>query len=204
LGEDVVQDAMVKATAALDRLAQIANLESWLFRIAHNVAVDFLRRRARADAGRTDEDPDMFADDERQVTDPAIVEASLATFMRLPAAQRSAVILMDVLGYRLQEISAIVDMSVPAVKSALHRGRAHLRELARSNYDGSRDWMLVPGLSRDDSQLSSLIRQMPQRPRPTSCSWIGMRIGSPGFATSDTHAMQWNPHGLNASRQSRR
>lgn len=51
--------------------------------------------------------------------------------MRLPVAQRSSVILMDVLGYSLQEISDIMDATIPAVKAALHRGRTRLRELAR-------------------------------------------------------------------------
>jgi RNA polymerase sigma-70 factor (ECF subfamily) len=51
--------------------------------------------------------------------------------MRLPAAQRSSVILMDVLGYSLHEIGEITTSSIPAIKAALHRGRARLRELAR-------------------------------------------------------------------------
>jgi RNA polymerase sigma-70 factor (ECF subfamily) len=49
--------------------------------------------------------------------------------MRLPVAQRSSVILMDVLGYSLHEIGGIAGMSVAAVKAALHRGRVRLREL---------------------------------------------------------------------------
>ena len=59
-----------------------------------------------------------------------IAGASLRTFMRLPVAQRSSVILMDVLGCSLQEICEVMDFSLPAVKAALHRGRARLRELA--------------------------------------------------------------------------
>jgi len=51
--------------------------------------------------------------------------------MRLPVAQRSSVILMDVLGYSLDEIGNILDSSIPAVKAALHRGRMRLREMAQ-------------------------------------------------------------------------
>jgi RNA polymerase sigma-70 factor (ECF subfamily) len=130
-GEDVVQDALLKATRALERGDTVTDLETWLFRIAHNAAVDFVRRRARANAGRADDDPELFSDPDEPVDDPAIVEAGLQTFMRLPAPQRAAVILMDVLGYRLQEICGILGVSLPAVKSSLHRGRARLRELAR-------------------------------------------------------------------------
>jgi RNA polymerase sigma-70 factor (ECF subfamily) len=51
--------------------------------------------------------------------------------MRLPAAQRSSVILMDVLGYSLEEVGGIVNATVPAVKAHLHRGRERLRVLAK-------------------------------------------------------------------------
>ena len=46
-GEDVVQEALIKAIEAFDEAASIANPEGWLFRIAHNAALDLLRRRAR-------------------------------------------------------------------------------------------------------------------------------------------------------------
>jgi len=158
-GEDVVQDALLKAAAALGTTAPPANLESWLFRIAHNSAVDFLRRRARADAGRTDEDPDMLGDLERPVHDPEIVAAGMRTFMRLPASHRSAVILMDVLGYRLLEICAIVEQSLPAVKSALHRGRTRLRELAREPEDQA-----VPALPESArAQLAAYVERFNAR-----------------------------------------
>jgi RNA polymerase sigma-70 factor (ECF subfamily) len=50
--------------------------------------------------------------------------------MRLPVAQRSSVILMDVLGHSLEEISEVLESTVPAVKANLHRGRQRLVELA--------------------------------------------------------------------------
>jgi RNA polymerase sigma-70 factor (ECF subfamily) len=50
--------------------------------------------------------------------------------MRLPVAQRSCVILMDVLGHSLEEISQVTGTSVLAVKAALNRGRKRLREIA--------------------------------------------------------------------------
>ena len=56
--------------------------------------------------------------------------ASVRTFLRLPVAQRSSVLLMDVLGHSLEEIAGITGATVPAVKAALHRGRERLRELA--------------------------------------------------------------------------
>jgi RNA polymerase sigma-70 factor (ECF subfamily) len=129
-GEDVVQESMIKALEALPTAGYLANPEGWLFRIAHNAALDYLRRRARSAARHSDGDPDMMIDPAMAVADREIAATSLRTFMRLPAAQRSSVILMDVLGYSLEDIGAVTDTTVPAIKAALHRGRARLRELA--------------------------------------------------------------------------
>jgi RNA polymerase sigma-70 factor (ECF subfamily) len=134
-GEDVVQEAIVKAIEALSAAGPIAHPEGWLFRIAHNAALDFLRRRARQDARHSDEDPDMVVDPTGGADDRQIAAASLHTFMRLPVAQRSCVILMDVLGYSLQEIGEVIDSTIPAVKAALNRGRARLRELVQEPDD---------------------------------------------------------------------
>jgi RNA polymerase sigma-70 factor (ECF subfamily) len=128
-GEDVVQDALIKAVESF-AAEPIGNPEGWLFRIAHNTALDFLRRRNRQEALRSGEDIDMIADPIDTVDSRQIATASLRTFMRLPVAQRSSVILMDVLGCSLQEICDVMDFGLPAVKAALHRGRARLRELA--------------------------------------------------------------------------
>src|SRR5882724_2238636 len=129
-GEDVVQEALVKAIDAFQRLGPADNPEGWLFRIAHNAALDFLRRRARREAGRADEDIDMIAEPSSQADERIVAAASLRTFMRLPVAQRGSVILMDVLGYSLDEIGGVLDASIAAVKANLHRGRTRLRELA--------------------------------------------------------------------------
>ena len=72
----------------------------------------------------------MIVDPATPVRDRQIAAASLRTFMRLQAAQRSSVILMDVLGYSLDEIGTLLESNLPAVKAALHRGRARLREIA--------------------------------------------------------------------------
>jgi RNA polymerase sigma-70 factor, ECF subfamily len=128
-GEDVLQDALIKAVESFAS-GPIGNPKGWLFRIAHNTALDFLRRRNRQQALRSSEEVDMIADPADTVASREIASASLRTFMRLPVAQRSSVILMDVLGCSLREVCDVMDFSLPAVKAALHRGRAQLRELA--------------------------------------------------------------------------
>ena len=144
-GEDVLQDALMKAVVARPEAGGIGNLEGWLFRIAHNTALDFLRRRARQEALFSSDEVDMAADQLDAVESRQIAATSLRTFMRLPVTQRASVILMDVLGCSMQEVCDIMDASLPAVKAALHRGRAQLRALADEPDDAPR-----PALSDAD------------------------------------------------------
>ena len=136
-GEDIVQDALIKALAALPGVGVIDNPEGWLFRIAHNTALDFLRRRARGPMMQHDEALDMIAAPDSPDQDHEIAAMSLRTFMRLPALQRSAVILKDVLGHSLEEVASITGASEAAAKSALQRGRVRLREFAKEPPDVS-------------------------------------------------------------------
>ena len=136
-GEDIVQEAMLKALASLSGAEAIDNVEAWVFRIAHNAALDFLRRRARQRSLQSDEKTDMIVDPATPIEDRQAATVSLRTFMHLPVAQRGAVILKDVLGYSLEEISHVMHATVPATKAALHRGRRHLRELAEAPEENS-------------------------------------------------------------------
>ncbi|MDF2118746.1 sigma-70 family RNA polymerase sigma factor [Roseiarcaceae bacterium H3SJ34-1] len=144
-GEDIVQDTLIKALEAFPTTGPIANVEGWLFRIAHNTTLDFLRRRARLAQVQSDEDMQMIADPSSAADNHAIVSTSLRTFMRLPPAQRSSVILMDVLGYSLEDMHDVMNTSIPSIKAALHRGRERLRTLADEPDDAP-----VPTLADDE------------------------------------------------------
>jgi len=134
-GEDIVQDAMIKAFVALPDVGVVDNPEGWVFRIAHNTALDFLRRRARGRVIQNEEALAMIPAPDSFDQSYEVASTSLRTFMRLPALQRSAVILKDVLGHSLEEIASVTGASEPAAKSALQRGRARLREFAREPED---------------------------------------------------------------------
>jgi RNA polymerase sigma-70 factor (ECF subfamily) len=136
-GEDIVQDALIKAFTALPNVGVIDNPEGWLFRIAHNTALDFLRRRVRGPMTQSEEDLDMIAAPNPPDQNHEVTATSLRTFMRLPALQRSTVILKDVLGHSLDEIVSITGATEAAAKSALQRGRVRLREIAREPADVS-------------------------------------------------------------------
>jgi RNA polymerase sigma factor (sigma-70 family) len=129
-GEDVLQDALVKALHARAHGAEVDNLEGWLFRIAHNGSLDFLRERSRNTVVPLTEDVEAAP-----MPEADIVAISFRTFLRLPELQRCAVILRDVLGHSVDEIASIAACSPAAAKSALQRGRAALRELAQAPED---------------------------------------------------------------------
>ncbi len=131
-GEDIVQETLARAYFSLPEHEPMPPLRPWIFRIAHNCAIDHLRRvdRNRETAAEPEGESgaassltpeDILAHDDA-------VRAALGHFMALPSRQRSCVILMDVLGHSLEEVASLLDMSVQAVKAALHRGRSALRE----------------------------------------------------------------------------
>lgn len=128
-GEDVVQDAIARAMAALDRAPPEGDATAWSFRIAHNAAIDHLRSRARRAGEQEIQEEDMVSDGDEAARRLA-AGAALAVFMQLPPLQRGTVILKDVLGYSNEEAADILDTTLAATKAALHRGRARLRTLA--------------------------------------------------------------------------
>jgi RNA polymerase sigma factor (sigma-70 family) len=132
-GEDVVQDTFARAFGALDELEEGAPMRAWLFRIAHNRALDLLRSRAIR-AAEPIEAAQELADPE--IPDPVevmmrreAVETAVSRFAELPTMQRSVVILKDVLDQSLEEIAAMLDLTVNAVKAHLARGRARLKTI---------------------------------------------------------------------------
>lgn len=147
-GEDIVQDTLAKAAQAYDP-ATVQHAEGWLFRIAHNTAMDFLRSKAREEVHLADEEPDTTADPHASAELRHATTAALRTFMQLLPAQRSAVILADVLGYAMDEAAEVMNVSLPAIKASVHRGRLRLRELAQQPQDKAPP----PALSPADQAL---------------------------------------------------
>jgi RNA polymerase sigma factor (sigma-70 family) len=129
-GEDVLQDALLKAIHAREQGVAVDNFEGWLFRISHNASLDFLRDRARNTVVPLTDDIEAAP-----LPEADIVAISFQTFLRLPELQRCAVILKDVLGHSVDEIASIAECSPAAAKSALQRGRSALRLLAQSSDD---------------------------------------------------------------------
>ena len=175
-GEDVVQDTLLRALVALQDLEETPPLRPWLFRVAHNRALDLLRSRAVRKAEPIDAASDVAdpasPDPVEMLMRQEAVKTAVSRFAELPLLQRSVVILKDVLDESLMEIAALLDLTVDAVKGHLARGRARLREInaqggplpearpasaAVARYVAlfnQRDWDSLRALLADDVKLS--------------------------------------------------
>jgi RNA polymerase sigma-70 factor (ECF subfamily) len=195
-GEDVVQEALFEAYRKLDRFDESRPLKPWLFRIAHNRCIDFLRRR-----GVRDEAEGAVAVPEAtEPADPALGTAKAVEHLvlTLPPKERACLLLKDVFDYSLEEIAELVDSSVGGVKAALNRGRTKLAaaspparparsvspELARImqlyvDRFNRRDWDGVRELISADARLSVADR------------FAGKVVDAPYFANYERWPMPW-------------
>ena len=177
--EDHVQEVFFRAWRSRERFQGGSSPRTWLYRIAANACLDTLRRDARravpapssAPAGSgpsvtampwvqpypdslLDEVPaDLPGPEAVAVSRETMSLAFLATLQLLPPRQRAVLVLRDVVGWPAAEVAGLLDMSVPAVNSALQRARGTLRD----RWPGGRlDW--APAAEPDPEQRRLLQR----------------------------------------------
>lgn len=126
---DALQDALISAMRHADGFRGEARVSTWLHRIVVNACLDRLRRQAaRPTVELPDDDHapaaarDAFADREVAVD----VHTALAS---LPIEQRAAIVLVDIEGYPVDEVAALLDVPAGTIKSRCARGRAKLAPL---------------------------------------------------------------------------
>lgn len=127
-GEDIAQEALFEAYRSLDKFDSNRPLKPWLFQIAYNRSIDYLRRHALRVAAETA----SSVPDATNPVDPARLDFGRAVehlVINLPPKERACVLLKDVLEYSLEEIADIVDSTPGGVKAALHRAREKLADL---------------------------------------------------------------------------
>lgn len=191
-GEDVVQDTLTRALTADLTMNNFQMIRAWLFRVAHNRAMDLLRSRHIRDAETievADEIADEHADNPLEMMmKQEATKTAVSRFMELPVSQRSVVILKDVLGESLEQIASMLDLTIDSVKAHLSRGRIRLREInARLPLEGEevkqtseavvhfvmlfnmRDWDGLRLLLADDVKL-----QQSAHPVRTGSADVGM------------------------------
>jgi RNA polymerase sigma-70 factor (ECF subfamily) len=209
--EDAVQEALLRAWRALERFEGRSSLRSWLYRIATNVCMDMLgsrERRARPmDLGPARSPDGPIGEILPEVTwiepvpdrlvlaedgDPATVAESretvrlafVAALQRLPARQRAALILCEVLHWKAAEVAQLLGTSVPAINSALQRARAALDAAeihdaahgALSEHDSELLRRYVDAFERYDMDaLTALIHEDATQSMPPYELWLSGR-----------------------------
>jgi len=161
-GEDVVQDALFEAYRKLDQYDDNRPLKPWLFRIAHNRCIDFLRRRGV----RTEAESASTGPDHVMPANPPILGVGRAVeqlVMGLPPKERACLLLKDVFDYTLEEIAELVDSTVGGVKAALNRARVKLAALPEQRTPPQ----------RQDAEMSKLLNLYVERFNRRD--WDGLR-----------------------------
>jgi len=228
-GEDVVQEALIEAYRKLHQFDDSRPLKPWLFRIAHNRCIDFLRRKGvRDQAEAAAAVPEAVSP-----TEPAVLGLGTAVerlVISLPPKERACVLLKDVFDYSLEEIAELVDSTVGGVKAALNRARTKLAESspqANSARNASpelkrimklyvdrfnrRDWDGVRELTSADARLNVAERfagkfadapyffNYEQWPWPWKLA-LGGVDGEPVVIVLRRGADTWTPHGQRIER----
>ena len=125
--EELAQDVFVKLHQAADRYTPSARFKTFLYRIASNHCLNELRRgeyaHRRADPEPADPDalPSLAASPEDAARAAALERAVGGLLARLPEKQRAALVLCRLEGLSYEEIAEVLDTSVSAVKSLVHR-----------------------------------------------------------------------------------
>jgi RNA polymerase sigma-70 factor, ECF subfamily len=127
--EDVAQEAYLRMFRGLAGFREEAAFETWMYRIVTNCAMSHLRRRGRfGDVFREEDGPELPVPDRAQ--EIAVQRDDLARGLaRLPAGQRTVLLLKDVYGLSVREIAQEVGIEEGAVKVRLHRARKRLKEM---------------------------------------------------------------------------
>jgi RNA polymerase sigma-70 factor (ECF subfamily) len=131
--EEATQDTFVQAWRNLDRFHGEAAPFTWLYRIAVNEAL--MRRRRRRLETVELEDARSCAED--SVAASGELSAFLVEQIRaLPIDHRAALVLRDVEGLSSEEVARVLDISVAAAKSRIHRARMTIRAALEARQAG--------------------------------------------------------------------
>lgn len=121
---DIAQETLVKAYLSVSHYQDEGKFNAWLYKIAHNTFLD--RKKVQRDWDTLDEafsTPDLSLAADRSFA----YQDLYAAIASLPTKERTSILLYYLKGYSIKEISAIIDVSVDAVKKQLSRGREQLK-----------------------------------------------------------------------------
>ncbi|MEE9261790.1 MAG: RNA polymerase sigma factor [Dehalococcoidia bacterium] len=131
--EDIMQEVFISAYKAYPHFRGQAEVSTWLYRITVNACLMKFRKEKKSrylvETGYEDMDiPDWAMDPVKTSLNSELRRLLEEGLARLPPDLRAAVVLRDVQGFSGQEAASILDISVSALKTRLHRGRVLIRQ----------------------------------------------------------------------------
>ncbi len=137
--EDASQEVFVKISRSLHKFRGESSLSTWVYRIATNTAMDYLRKPSSKGSGHSSEEKEVPDDedaglmDDRPLLDTLLMRKDMNDCIRgivegLPADYRSVLVLSEFEGLTNSEIAEIVGISLDTAKIRLHRARTKLRK----------------------------------------------------------------------------
>jgi len=126
--EEVCQESFLRLWTSGKTYGARAKPSTWLYRVAHNLAVDRLRRRREAASEQIDEAP-ASGRPSLHLYDKQLAEAVQRALDQLPERQRAAISLVHYQGMSSAEAAEVLGIKLRALESLLARGRRQLREL---------------------------------------------------------------------------
>jgi RNA polymerase sigma-70 factor (ECF subfamily) len=126
--EDAVQDSFLRVWRQADKWRPTGTVSAWLHRIAHYICIDRLRVACPDESTEGLEVPDLRDGPEATHQQAEVGDHLNGGINRLPARQKSALLLVHFQELRGREASEILDISVEALESLLTRARRNLRD----------------------------------------------------------------------------
>ena len=131
--EDLTQETLTKALAAIDRFDPGRPLEPWLNRIASNTARDWLRRRSKLEFVHLDAEPVDDADTiAEQIAARSLPDELSEALSRLDPLSRLVIVLRHLLDMNATEIASLLEAEPATVRTRLRRGLQQVREELQS------------------------------------------------------------------------
>jgi RNA polymerase sigma-70 factor (ECF subfamily) len=134
--DDLLQETLLRIATNLSGFEHRSSLKTWAFRIATNVAIDFLRKSKRAELTEIDEAGTPSNLDEED--DLVLVEMNQCVrdvIDSLPPNYRAPLVLHALDGKSMAEVAEVCDISVTAAKVRVHRAKARLRDALNQGCD---------------------------------------------------------------------
>ncbi|MCP5062562.1 MAG: RNA polymerase sigma factor [Ignavibacteriae bacterium] len=145
--DDITQEVFIQVSESMNHFREEAQLSTWVYRIAVNKSLDFIRSKKRkkrfaqmTSLFKSDEDETAieipsFGTPQKELEDKERKEVLDYAISQLPDNQKTAIILSKYEGFSNKEITKIMDMSLSAIEALMHRAKKNLHKHLKNYFE---------------------------------------------------------------------